>query len=320
MLKVVKFGGSSVADSAQFKKIKSIVAADESRRAVVVSAPGKRFGGDNKVTDLLYLTYSHVKYGVDFAGIFDMLSSRFYEIRDSLGLKLDLDSELSALRGEIGKDMEEDYLVSRGEYFTARLMAEYLGFTFVDAAEVIVFDYNGKLNYQTSADRLREKFDKYGKIVVPGFYGAYPNGKIKLFARGGSDITGSVLAKLLKADLYENWTDVSGVMIADPRLVPDTRKVKEITYDELRELSYMGATVLHEETIFPVKDAGIPINIRNTQDPDDEGTMILSTCRDNTQLITGITGKKGFCSISVIKHHGFIKIRLLQDVLAVLRK
>ena len=309
-----------MADSAQFKKIKDIVLSDEARKVIVVSAPGKRFSGDNKITDLLFLIYSHVKYGVDPSAIFDMFSSRFCEISGTLHLKFDLNAELEAIRNSLSKDMSEDFLVSRGEYLTAKLMAENLGYEFVDSAEVIVFDYNGKINYARSGEKLIEKFEKYGRIVVPGFYGAYPNGMVKLFSRGGSDITGSVLSKLLKADLYENWTDVSGVMIADPHLVPDTLRVKEITYDELRELSYMGASVLHEETIFPVKDADIPINIRNTEFPSDEGTMILSKCSDNKQIITGITGKKGFSSITVLKNNSAKKIRVLMDVLSVLRK
>ena len=320
MLKIAKFGGSSVADSLQFKRIKKIVDADEGRKVIVVSAPGKRSPEDNKITDLLYLTYSHVKYGVDPSAVYDMIKDRFCEINGTLGLSLDCEGELNAIKTALSKDTPEDFLVSRGEYFTARLMAEYLGYTFVDAADVIVFDYNGKVNYVASGERLQEKFERYERIVVPGFYGAYPNGTVKLFSRGGSDVTGSIIAKLLHADVYENWTDVSGVMIADPKLVPDTRRVTEITYDELRELSYMGAGVLHEETIFPVKDADIPIKILNTYAPEDGGTLICAHCKDNTQLITGITGKKGYASITVVKRNYVQKIKVLQEILSILRK
>ena len=303
MLKVLKFGGSSLADAQQFAKVKAIVEADESRRVVIVSAPGKRFSGDHKITDLLYLCAAHIKYGVSCEEIFDMIRTRYLEIAHDCGLKLDLNPDFDALWTKMQEGIEKDELASRGEYFSARLMAEYLGYEFLDAAEWVKFRFDGTVDTDATYEALRRAAGDRS-VVIPGFYGVMPDGRIRTFSRGGSDITGALAAAALDADVYENWTDVSGILMADPRIVENPAPIRRVTYSELRELSYLGAQVLHEGTVFPVREKNIPLNIRNTNEPAHDGTMILSSIDDETQddsFITGIAGKKGFSIITVAK-------------------
>lgn len=305
MSKVVKFGGSSLASAEQFKKVYEIINADKERRFVVPSAPGKRFSKDKKVTDMLYSCYS-AAIGKDGERKIDEelngIKARYQEIIDGLGLKLSLDDEFAKLRENFLKKAGRDYAASRGEYLNGIVMANYLGYEFIDAAEVIKFSSDGEFDAETTNAVLSEKLKGVVNAVVPGFYGSYPDGKIKTFSRGGSDITGSIVARACKADVYENWTDVSGFLIADPRIIDNPEGIDTITYKELRELSYMGATVLHEDAIFPVRREGIPINIRNTNAPSDSGTWIVeSTCQKSKYTITGIAGRKGFCSINIEK-------------------
>lgn len=306
MLKVLKFGGSSLADSSQFKKVKGIVDNDDSRQVVVVSAPGKRHSDDNKITDLLYLIHAHLKYGVSYDSILVMIMDRYAEIRETLGLTTGIEKIIDDTFAGIDKKTPVDFIVSRGEYFCARLMAEYLGYHFVDAADWLMFDYEGKVDTAATEKKLREYKDSYGTIVTPGFYGAMPNGDVRVFPRGGSDITGAIAAAALNADVYENWTDVSGILMVDPRIVPDPKTIARVTYDELRELSYMGASVLHEDTVFPVRLKDIPVNIRNTNAPDDAGTIIRENFDDELEeeherFITGIAGKRNFSIINIYK-------------------
>ena len=320
MQKVVKFGGSSLADSNQFKKVKNIIEQDPSRRIVVVSALGKRNKEDHKITDLLYLTGAHLKYGVDASSVFQIVKSRYLEVKEDLGLSIDLEKEFSIIESNFSSKIDEEYLVSRGEYLAAKLMADYLGFTFVDAANLIFFDYDGKINENKIYDALQENLKDGKNIVVPGFYGSYPDGKIHLLSRGGSDVTGSILAKASSASIYENWTDVSGFLVTDPRIVTDPKQIKEISYEELRELSYMGANVLHEDTIFPVQELDIPINVKNTNRPLDVGTIITSNPLDTSEIITGIAGKKDYLSITIIKKQKTPKLIVIREVLDVLAK
>ena len=320
MQKVVKFGGSSLADSNQFKKVKNIIEQDPSRRIVVVSALGKRNKQDHKITDLLYLTGAHLKYGVDASSVFEIVKSRYLEVREDLGLSIDLEKEFAIIESNFSSKIDEEYLVSRGEFLAAKLMADYLGFTFVDAANLIFFDYDGKINENKIYDALQENLKDGKNIVVPGFYGSYPDGKIHLLSRGGSDVTGSILAKASSASIYENWTDVSGFLVTDPRIVTDPKQIKEISYEELRELSYMGANVLHEDTIFPVQELDIPINVKNTNRPLDVGTIITSNPLDTSEIITGIAGKKDYLSITIIKKQKTPKLIVIREVLDVLAK
>lgn len=302
MKKVVKFGGSSLASAAQFKKVGSIIRAEESRRYVVPSAPGKRFGKDTKVTDMLYDCYETAVCGKDFDIKLDAIHARYNEIIEGLGLAFSLDDEFETIRDFFKKGAGKDYAASRGEYLNGKIMAEYLGFEFIDAAEVIFFYENGELDSEKTNKILGERLEKTEYAVIPGFYGSLPNGKVKTFSRGGSDITGSIVARAVKADLYENWTDVSGFLVTDPRIVKDPRPIEIITYRELRELAYMGASVLHDEAIFPVRREGIPIRIKNTNDPSAPGTMIVEhTLKKSKYTITGIAGKKGFASINIEK-------------------
>ena len=277
MIKIAKFGGSSVADAEHFKKIKAIVDADPARRFVVVSACGRRFKGDTKVTDLLYLVNAHVKYHVSCEELLEDIGQRYFDIADELELTYPIREEFAAFaeRARSGGYSTEE-LVSRGEYFTARLMAEYLGLPFLDAATVVAFHHDGTLSMNRTSELVQE-YGQQGGFVMPGFYGATREGQIKLLDRGGGDISGSILAKCLGADLYENWTDVSGFYSADPRIVPEAQPIARVTYEELRELSYMGASVLHEEAVFPVREAGIPLVIKNTNAPQDPGTIISET-------------------------------------------
>lgn len=303
MIKVVKFGGSSLSDAEQYKKVKNIVKSDEGRKIVVVSAAGKRYSGDHKITDLLYLCHAHVKYGVECDSVFAMIADRYTEIKNALGLKTDIAPILADIKENLENGASQDYIVSRGEYLSAILMSEYLGYRFVDAADWVNFKYDGDIDYDRSYELLSAIPCDSG-IVIPGFYGVLPNGEVKVMSRGGSDITGALAAAAYNADVYENWTDVPGVLMADPRIVDDPLPIKNLTYDELRELSYMGAQVLHEATVYPVKECDIPLNIRDTNNPDLPGTMILRDFDDTDgteTFISGITGKKDFSIISIAK-------------------
>ena len=311
-MKVVKFGGSSMADAGQYRKIRDILMADPERRVVVVSAAGKRFSGDHKITDLLYLCHAHTQYGVDCSNIYEMIRSRYLEIRDELGIQLDLESEFAALKSGLDRKMvSQDELASRGEYFSAKLMAAFLGFQFVDAADWIRFKFDGSVDQDATYALLKDRYKGMG-IVIPGFYGMMPDGKIRTFTRGGSDITGALAAAALDADVYENWTDVSGILMADPRIVDDPQTIPEVTYDELRELSY-----------FPVREKNIPLNIRNTNAPNDPGTMIKESFEgdsDPDRFITGITGKKDFSVISLSKRGLSGQVGYLRKVLSVFER
>lgn len=321
MLKVAKFGGSSMADAGQYRKVRQIVCADPARQVVVVSAAGKRNKKDHKITDLLYLCHAHVRYGVACDGVFEMISRRYLDIRDALGLKTPLEEELALLKQRLEQGgVTEEELVSRGEYFSALLMAEYLGFRFVDAADWIRFRMDGSVD-QRQSYALLEQLGAAGGIVIPGFYGRMPDGHIRTFPRGGSDITGALAAAALDADVYENWTDVSGILMADPRIVDDPQSIPEVTYDELRELSYSGAQVLHEGSIFPVREKNIPLNIRNTNDPLAPGTMIREKFQADAapeRFITGITGKKDFTVISLSKRGISSEVGVLRRMLSIL--
>ena len=320
MLKVTKFGGSSMADAGQYQKVKDIVLSDPSRKVVVVSAAGKRFSGDHKITDLLYLSHAHTQYGVDCSPIFDMISARYLEIRDELGLDLDLESEFAELKTRLtAKKVSQDELVSRGEYFSAKLIAAYLGYKFVDATEWVRFGLDGSVDKRATYEAFR-RVAKGSGVVTPGFYGAMPDGSIKTFTRGGSDITGALAAAALNADVYENWTDVSGILMADPRIVENPQTIPEVTYDELRELSYSGAQVLHEGTIFPVREKNIPLNIRNTNHPEHPGTIIqekFTSNHDPDRFITGITGKKDFSIVHLSKRGLSKEVGLLRRILTI---
>lgn len=302
MKKVVKFGGSSLASAEQFKKVGDIIRADESRRFVVPSAPGKRFSKDTKVTDMLYQCYNLAENKRDFSELLSKIKDRYNEIISGLSLDLSLDEEFKIIEKSFKEEAGKDYAASRGEYLNGIIMANYLGYEFIDSATVIFFNEDGSFNAEKTNTILSARLNECENAVIPGFYGAYADGRVKTFSRGGSDITGSIVAKAIKADLYENWTDVSGFLIADPRIIDNPEGITTITYKELRELSYMGATVLHEDAIFPVRQEGIPINIRNTNAPDDEGTMIVeSTCKQPKYTITGIAGKKGFVAVNIEK-------------------
>ena len=303
MKKVVKFGGSSLADAHQFSKVADIIHADESRVFVVPSAPGKRFDGDTKVTDMLYRCYEKAAAGGHYEDELIAIRSRFDSIIQELGLKdFSLDEDFRQIREHLAGTPERDYIASRGEYLNGRIMARYLDYEFIDAADVIFFDEDGIYMPEKTVRAMRKRLEQAGKAVIPGFYGKGEDGKVRTFSRGGSDVTGSIVARACKADVYENWTDVSGFMVADPRIVDRPARIETITYKELRELSYMGASVLHEEAIFPVRRYGIPINIRNTNRPDDDGTWIVeSTCQKSGYVITGIAGKKGFCAVDITK-------------------
>ena len=304
-IKVVKFGGSSLADAQQFRKVAAIIKADPARRYVVPSAPGKRFSGDDKVTDLLYRCYDMASKGEDIDEEFDKITQRYYDIISELGLDFSLEKDFAQIKNAFLCHAGRDFAASRGEYLCGKVLAAYLGFPFIDAAGVIFFNEDGSFNAKLTNTILGAKLHGMDHAVIPGFYGAMPNDTIRTFSRGGSDITGSIVARAADADLYENWTDVSGCLMADPRIVTNPKTIRVITYQELRELSYMGATVLHEDAIFPVRYAGIPINIRNTNAPDAEGTLIVPNSKhpsyETKEIITGIAGKKGFCTIILEK-------------------
>lgn len=302
MKKVVKFGGSSLASAKQFKKVGEIIRADKSRRFVVPSAPGKRNDRDEKVTDMLYACYDAASEGRSYKKILEKIRGRYDEIIEGLGLNLNLDHEFAGMEENFLAKAGKDYAASRGEYLNGIVMAHYLGYEFIDAAEVIFFDEQGNFEAELTNRELSERLSHVERAVIPGFYGSRPDGSVKTFSRGGSDVTGSIVARAVHADLYENWTDVSGFLVADPRIVDNPEVIETITYRELRELSYMGASVLHEDAIFPVRKEGIPINIRNTNRPEDRGTLIVETiCRKPLHTITGVAGKKGFCAINIEK-------------------
>lgn len=321
MLTVAKFGGSSLSSRQQFEKVKTIINSDLNRRVVVVSAIGRKEKSDDKVTDLLYLISAHIEHRVSYEELWENFSQRFRDLKSELGLTYDIELALQELRAEIeSENLPEDYLVSRGENFTANLMADYLSFEFVDAAEVIIFNSQGEIDLEASGHHLLERLDPTKKYVIPGFYGAYENGTIRLMSRGGSDITGAILSSCLQANKYENWTDVSGVLKADPSIVENPMSTAELTYDELSELSYMGASVLHEETIYPIRALDIPLFIKNTNAPNDEGSVILRQHKKTPDLIAGISGKKNYLSINIIKgqmssEKGFLQktLKIFQD-------
>ena len=325
-MKVVKFGGSSMADAGQYRKVRDILMADPERKVVVVSAAGKRFSGDHKLTDLLYLCYAHIQYGVDCSTIFDAIANRYIDIRDDLGLDLPIEVDLELLKHRIdAKDISQEELVSRGEYLSAKLMAAYLGFQFIDAADWVKFNMDGTVNEEESYKALQSQVILGYGAVIPGFYGTMPDGTIHTFSRGGSDITGALAAAALDADVYENWTDVSGFLMADPRIVKDPLPIERITYSELRELSYIGAQVLHEGTIFPVREKNIPLNIRNTNQPDHPGTMIRESFDEpeekaDSSFITGIAGRKNFSVITITKNGMSNEVGVLRRVLEILEK
>lgn len=321
MLKITKFGGSSCASAEQFRKVRAIIESDPSRRFVVVSAAGRKTKKDNKITDLLYLCRAHVDYHVDYHPVFEIIRARFLEIKTELGLSTPIEADLDALCEKL-PDLSVDELVSRGEYFTARLMADFLGFPFVDATDVIAMEFDGSFNFEKTSENLKAVLKEHDCFVMPGFYGKTPDGAVRVMTRGGSDISGSILARCLKADMYENWTDVSGFLMADPRIVENPRNIERITYEELRELSYMGASVLHEDAIFPIREYNIPIHVLNTNRPQDPGTLVLAKIEndENGPLITGIAGKKGFLSIEIFKRNMSNMVGVVSGTLDVLRK
>ena len=321
MLKITKFGGSSCASAEQFRKVRAIIESDPSRRFVVVSAAGRKTKKDNKITDLLYLCRAHVDYHVDYHPVFEIIRARFLEIKAELGLSTPIEADLDVLCEKL-PDLSVDELVSRGEYFTARLMADFLGFPFVDATDVIAMEFDGSFNFEKTSENLKAVLKEHDCFVMPGFYGKTPDGAVRVMTRGGSDISGSILARCLQADMYENWTDVSGFLMADPRIVENPRNIERITYEELRELSYMGASVLHEDAIFPIREFNIPIHVLNTNRPQDPGTLVLAKIEDdeNSPLITGIAGKKGFLSIEIFKRNMSNMVGVVSGTLDVLRK
>lgn len=318
MKKVVKFGGSSLASAEQFKKVGAIIRSDDARIYVVPSAPGKRFDKDTKVTDMLYDCYALAEAGEDFSKELKAIAERYGEIIKGLKLDMTLDNEFAEIEKQFTEKAGSDYAASRGEFLNGKIMAVYLDYEFIDAAEVIFFDEDGYFDSEKTNSILAKRLSKVSKAVVPGFYGALPSGRIKTFSRGGSDITGSIVARAGRVDMYENWTDVSGFLVTDPRIIENPAPIETITYRELRELSYMGASVLHEDAIFPVRREGIPINIKNTNAPEDPGTWIVeSTCQKSRYTITGVAGKKGFCSVNVDKAKMNSEIGFCRKVLSV---
>ncbi|QNN22029.1 aspartate kinase [Planctomycetales bacterium ZRK34] len=300
---VCKFGGSSLADARQILKVKDIIESDANRRFIVVSAPGKREKSDQKVTDLLYLCHEHAKRGMTYDNIFDLIEQRYLQIVEDLKLDLDFKPQLDEVRGRIANE-GPDYTASRGEALNGMIIAALLGVDFIDPADVIYFDANGRFDPENTQIAVAKRLTEHERAVIPGFYGSMPDGRVKTFSRGGSDVTGAIIARGGAAKVYENWTDVSGLLMADPRIIDQPNPIATVTYKELRELAYMGASVLHDEAIFPVRQAGIPVNIRNTNAPDDAGTMIVPNDRLDeppTTAITGIAGRKDFTIIALEK-------------------
>ncbi len=322
-IKVAKFGGSSVADGIQLNKTKEIIEADADRKYIVVSAPGKRYEGDSKITDILYLCKTHIEHNLPYDQLFQVVVDRYMAVEFNLGVKSGLLEHFEKIKKDLADNPSADYIASRGEYLNAILVAAFLGYDFVDTKDLIKFDAKGRLKMDETDAALREELAKHERAVLPGFYGSTPDGKIKTFSRGGSDITGALVARAVGADVYENWTDVSGFLMADPRIVENPKQIREISYKELRELSYMGASVLHEDAIFPARQANVPINIRNTNIPEDPGTFITAEVsekyeNDPSRIITGIAGNKDFTVVAIYKNmmsseRGFV--RKILDVL-----
>ena len=321
-VKVVKFGGSSLADAEHFRQVASIIKADPARRYVVPSAPGKRSKDDIKVTDMLYSCYEKIRKQENIDELYEQIKARYNGIIAELGMNFDISGELEYVKNAMMHRSGRDFAASRGEYLNGLILSKYLGYSFIDAENVIFFRENGTFDEEKTNAELSRELAQHERAVIPGFYGVMPNGTIKTFSRGGSDITGSIVARAAEADLYENWTDVSGFMMADPRIVESPCAIKTITYRELRELSYMGATVLHEDAIFPVRYAGIPINIRNTNEPEAPGTMIVAETNDydTEKVITGIAGKKGFSVITIEKDMMNSEVGFGRKVLEVLEE
>ncbi|MBQ8174390.1 MAG: aspartate kinase [Clostridia bacterium] len=324
-MKVVKFGGSSLASGETFRRVKEIVTSDPERKVVVVSAPGKRSSSDKKVTDLLYVCHAHLRYKVEFDDIWENIAGRYREIAATCGLSDAIEGALSEVREGMTRRATVDDIVSRGEYLNARLMAEYLGYDFVDATEWLAFRYDGTVDYEKTYAQLREIAKVHPKMVLPGFYGALPNGTVHTFSRGGSDVTGALAAAALSAECYENWTDVSGILMADPKIVENPKTIERITFSELRELSYMGAEVLHEETVFPVRQANIPLYIKNTKAPEAQGTLVMESFAEESEeersrFITGITGKKHYSIITISKNRMAEDISFVRRVLEITEK
>ena len=320
-LKVLKFGGSSLADANHFRLVADIVKSDPTRRYVVASAPGKRQGSDSKITDLLYKCHAFATNDEDITDVFNEIKQRYIDIVNDLGIDLDLTESFEKIRLSVLHSSGRDYVASRGEYLNAKILAKFLGYNFLDAKKVIFFNEDGSFNAEKTNDIMRDALSHLENAVIPGFYGSMPNGTIKTFSRGGSDITGSIVARAASATIYENWTDVSGFLMADPRIIDNPRAISTITYKELRELSYMGATVLHEDAIFPVRYSKIPINIRNTNRPDDKGTFIVPESDELSKyVITGIAGRTGFSSITVEKAMMNAELGLGRKVLQVLEE
>ncbi len=316
-IKVAKFGGSSVADGIQLTKTKQIIEQDPDRRYVVVSAPGKRYESDNKITDILYLCKTHIEHNLPYDQLFQVVADRFMAVQINLGIKVDLLRYFDEIRENLKQNPSADYIASRGEYLNAVLVAAFLGYDFVDTKDLIKFDAKGKLLMTETDEAIRAELEKHERAVLPGFYGSLPDGSVKTFSRGGSDITGALVARAMHADVYENWTDVSGFLMADPRIVKNPQQIRKISYKELRELSYMGASVLHEDAIYPARMANVPINIRNTNAPEDPGTMITGESEaysdeGENRIITGIAGSKDFTVVALYKNmmsseRGFVR-------------
>ncbi|MBR2674249.1 MAG: aspartate kinase [Mogibacterium sp.] len=319
-VKVVKFGGSSVADGLQLAKVKEIIESDPERRYVVVSAPGKRFDGDSKITDLLFMCKAHAEHNIPYEQLLQVVTDRYSAIKYNLNIDVDLEDAYKEIKAQMNSGCSEDYVASRGEYLSAILVAAYLGYDFVDTKRLILFDGKGRLLAEETNEALSEELSKHERAVIPGFYGSIKESdEIKVLSRGGSDVTGSLVARAVNADIYENWTDVSGLLMADPRVVDDPKPIENISYMELRELSYMGASVLHEEAVFPVRLSNIPINIRNTNAPEDPGT-IITTEKDykNDKVLSGIAGKQPFTVITVYKNMMNKEVGFVRRALAVL--
>ena len=318
---VAKFGGSSVADAIQINKTKDIIFKNPDRRYIVVSAPGKRFDADNKVTDLLYLLKSHIDHNAPWEQVFQVIKDRYISMERELHINAGIEEDLEIISQEMKPGLSADYIASRGEYLSAKVMAKYIGYDFVDTIGLIKFAEKGKFLREETNEALKEELEKHERAVIPGFYGSLPDGRVKNFSRGGSDITGALVARATSADVYENWTDVSGFLMADPRIVKNAKAIKTISYLELRELAYMGASVLHENAIYPVRVAGIPINIRNTNNPEDEGSFIVSEPdgREN-DIITGIAGSKDFTVIAIYKNMMSAEVGFIKKVLSILEE
>ncbi len=314
---VSKFGGSSVASATQFKKVKGIIESNSERKVVIISALGKKSVEDIKTTDLLYTLHGLLVQKKSYEDILSRIEQNFYDIVNELGINIDMKSEFDELRSELNPHISKDFVITCGEYFTAMIMAEYLGYKFVDSVNLIIFEENGTVDNEETDERILKAYEKHGNMVIPGFYGANRDGTVKAFSRGGSDVSGAIVARALKSSIYENWTDVSGILMADPRIIGSAKRINEISYDELRELSYMGASVLHEETIIPVRAANIPIHILNTNEPNAKGTIVTAESSDGNHLIKGIAGKKNFTTFVLKRNTEVPKPKLIRGVLKI---